>query len=59
MDKRQRIRALASDERGGTAVEYGLIAALIVIASITALKNLAETNSEMWNNVSNEVAPDQ
>lgn len=56
MDKRHIFRMLARDERGGTAVEYGLIAALIVIASISALKNLASANTEMWNNVSNEVA---
>lgn len=56
MDKRHSFRRLARDERGGTAVEYGLIAALIVIASISALKNVAAANTEMWNNVSNEVS---
>lgn len=58
MNKRRNFRTLAHDERGGTAVEYGLIAALIVIASISALKNLASANTDMWNNVSNEVAGD-
>lgn len=56
MTKRRKLCALVHDERGGTAVEYGLIAALIVIASISALKNLASSNSGMWNNVSNEVS---
>lgn len=56
MDKRHVFRALIHDERGGTAVEYGLIAALIVIASVSALKNLASANTQMWNKVSNEVS---
>lgn len=56
MIKRQKIRALMTDQRGGTAVEYGLIASLVVLASLAALKNLADTNSNMWNNVSNEVS---
>ncbi len=56
MTARRHLRKLGKDERGSTAVEYGLIAALVVIACITALKNLASTNSEMWNNVSNEVS---
>lgn len=57
MMMRRGMRALADDQRGGTAVEYGLIAALIVIASVAALKNLADTNSQMWNKVANEVSP--
>jgi pilus assembly protein Flp/PilA len=49
------IRQLIQDERGATAVEYGLIISLIVIAMITALGNVANTTTNMWNNVSNEV----
>lgn len=55
MFARRRLRTFATDTRGSTAIEYGLIAALIVIASIAALKNLANANTGMWNNVSNEV----
>jgi pilus assembly protein Flp/PilA len=43
------------DSRGATAIEYGLIVALIVIAMIVALKNLAGTTIGMWNNVSTKV----
>ena len=43
------------DERGATAVEYGLILALITLAVIGAVTVLADTTITMWNNVSNEV----
>jgi pilus assembly protein Flp/PilA len=33
-------RALQTDETGATAVEYGLIAALVVLAILSALKGL-------------------
>ncbi len=49
------IGRLSQDERGGTAVEYALIASLIVISMIAALNNVASTTINMWNNVSNEV----
>jgi pilus assembly protein Flp/PilA len=50
------IRNFIRSEEGATAVEYGLIAALIVIAMLTALSNVATTTSEMWNKVSSEVS---
>jgi pilus assembly protein Flp/PilA len=49
------IPKLAKDERGATAIEYALIAALIVISMVAALSNVASTTTNMWNNVSNEV----
>ncbi|MBH1992360.1 MAG: Flp family type IVb pilin [Sphingomonadaceae bacterium] len=42
-------------ERGATAVEYGLIIAMIVLAMIAALTNVANKTTGMWNNVSDEV----
>ena len=48
-------RAIRSDQRGATAVEYGLIIGLIVIAMIAALVMLADTTTSMWNNVSEQV----
>jgi pilus assembly protein Flp/PilA len=36
----QPVRSLPADEAGATAVEYGLIAALIVVAILSALKAL-------------------
>lgn len=37
------LKALAKDERGATAIEYGLIAALIAISAISAFR-LVGTN---------------
>ncbi len=34
------LRALRRDDRGATAIEYGLIAALIAVAAITAMQGL-------------------
>ncbi|PWG03593.1 Flp family type IVb pilin [Sphingosinicella humi] len=50
-----RTSTLLIDERGATAVEYGLIVSLIVIAMIGALLQVAGTTTEMWNNVSDAV----
>jgi pilus assembly protein Flp/PilA len=46
---------LAVNRRGGTAIEYGLIASLIVIAMIASLKGLANVTTNMWGNVETEV----
>jgi pilus assembly protein Flp/PilA len=48
-------RALIGDQKGATAVEYGLIVALIVIAIIGALIALADVTTGIWNNVSTKV----
>lgn len=49
------LRAIRHDQRGGTAIEYGLICALIVIAMIAALMQLAGATIGMWNNISDKV----
>jgi pilus assembly protein Flp/PilA len=46
---------LSRDQRGATAVEYGLIVALIVLMVIGAMTLVADNTIEMWHNVSNEV----
>jgi pilus assembly protein Flp/PilA len=46
---------LARCQRGATAVEYGLIIAMIVLAMIAALNNVANKTIGMWNNVATEV----
>ena len=48
-------RALSRDKRGATAVEYGLIVALIFIAIIVAVSNAAGSAINMWNNVASKV----
>lgn len=42
------LKKIHRDERGATAVEYGLIAALIVIAIITSLQSVANENTGLW-----------
>jgi pilus assembly protein Flp/PilA len=44
---------LIKDEKGATAIEYGLIAALIAVAAVTAMGSLGETIGNTFNNVSN------
>lgn len=46
---------LLSCQRGATAVEYGLILAMIVLAIIAALNSVATKTTGMWNNVATEV----
>ena len=43
------------DESGATAIEYGLIAALIAIAAITAMSTLGNDLSNTFNNVANSL----
>jgi pilus assembly protein Flp/PilA len=49
------MRAVRRDKRGATAVEYGLIVALIFIAIVVAVGNAASSTINMWNNVANRV----
>lgn len=44
---------LIKDEKGATAIEYGLIAALIAVAAVTAMTGLGQTIGNTFNNVSN------
>lgn len=55
MRKNSFLARLATDESGATAIEYGLIVALIVIAIIGAMNSFAATTSGMWARVSSEV----
>ncbi|HET8750168.1 MAG TPA: Flp family type IVb pilin [Sphingomicrobium sp.] len=48
---REHLRALAKNERGATAIEYGLICALIVIAMIAGLQLLAGGSGSMWGRI--------
>ena len=49
-------RKLRMDRRGATAIEYGLIAALIAIAIVGAMKNLGGGSSGMWGKLDQKVA---
>jgi pilus assembly protein Flp/PilA len=48
-------RKLFRSVAGATAVEYGLILALICIAFMAALGGLADTTIGMWNDVAQNV----
>jgi pilus assembly protein Flp/PilA len=45
------------DESGATAIEYGLIAALIAVVLVTALGTLGTNLSGTFNTVATKVAP--
>ncbi|MBK6708035.1 MAG: Flp family type IVb pilin [Sphingomonadales bacterium] len=49
------IRGIASCQMGATAVEYGLILSLLVVAIMAALSNVAGSTTDMWNDVSNDI----
>ena len=46
---------LLRDEQGATAIEYGLIAALIAVAAITAMQSLGNSLNTTFNTVSTEL----
>ena len=46
------IRKLLGSEDGATAIEYGLIAALIAVAAITAMQGLGSSLNSTFTNVS-------
>ena len=52
---RRTLRRLLSDQGGATAIEYGLIAALIVVAMVGALSNLGGGAMGMWTRINNAV----
>lgn len=49
------LRRVGRDETGATAIEYGLIASLIVLAMVGALGAFADQSNAMWSRVSDEV----
>ena len=52
---RLNMRRLCSDKRGATAVEYGLIAALIVVAMMGGLSTMGGGVGGMWTKISTAV----
>jgi pilus assembly protein Flp/PilA len=42
---------VVKDSKGATAIEYGLIAALIAVAAITAMSSLGSQLNNTFNNV--------
>jgi len=48
-------RKLLKNEKGATAIEYGLIAALIAVAAIGAMTTLGNNLGATFNNVSGKM----
>ena len=50
------LRKLRADQRGATAIEYGLIAALIVVAMMGGLSAMGGGSAGMWGKIQQNVA---
>jgi pilus assembly protein Flp/PilA len=53
---RKLLRLLGADQRGATAIEYGLIIALIAVAAIGAMENLGGGVNGKWGQVLTSVS---
>jgi pilus assembly protein Flp/PilA len=49
------VRHYVANERGATAIEYGLIAALIAVAAIAAMTTLGTKLTSTFGNVSGQM----
>ena len=47
------LRKLSHDNSGATAIEYGLIVSLIVIAIIASMSGVADESTGLWTRISN------
>lgn len=56
MRQAMRLSRLIKNERAATAIEYGLIAALIAVAGIAAMQGLGNKLNTTFNNVSNQLS---
>jgi len=50
-----RFRKLLTETKGATAIEYGLIAALIAVAAIAAMQGLGSQLTKTFENVSSNM----
>jgi pilus assembly protein Flp/PilA len=48
-------RGIVKSQEGATAVEYGLIVSLIVVAIMGAISTVADSTINMWNGVSENI----
>lgn len=47
----KKLRNLALDKSGATAIEYGLIVSLIVIAIVTSMSTVANESTQLWTTI--------
>ena len=52
----KRLKHFCCDETGATAIEYGLIAALVSVAAIGALTAMGNSLQDMFNTVSSQLS---
>jgi pilus assembly protein Flp/PilA len=52
---RQHFRRLVDDERGATAIEYGMIAALIACGALAGMSALGGGLGSSWSNTAQKV----
>ena len=50
------IKSFVADESGATAIEYGLIAALVSVAAIAALRGMGNSLSNLFTEVSGQLS---
>lgn len=50
-----KLRRFFKDEKGATAIEYGLIASLIAVAIIVSVTNLGKNLGDTFNSVSGQL----
>ncbi|MDP9585662.1 UNVERIFIED_ORG: pilus assembly protein Flp/PilA [Burkholderia contaminans] len=51
----QKIRGFVQDEQGVTAIEYGLIAALIAVGIITAVSTIGKDLATVFNEIADDL----
>jgi len=56
LDMNRRLIKLISNVRGATAIEYGLIVALIVIAIVGSIQVVGGGSTNIWGNMTNKVS---
>ena len=50
-----KLKRMFRDKSGATAIEYGLIAALVSVAAVVALQNLGSSLNTMFSTVSSQL----
>jgi pilus assembly protein Flp/PilA len=53
---REQLGAFVRDRRGSTAIEYGLIAALIAVGCLAGLQVLGNGNSSSWGSTATKLS---
>ncbi|KKB76717.1 hypothetical protein VW35_18395 [Devosia soli] len=57
LDFKRQLRRLCSDERGATAIEYGLIGSLLSVVIIGALLAINGSLTDIYENIRQAIVP--